>query len=118
MSSGMQITRISWDVGPLLRAVDRASERATARAGEAVLGAADRRVPYRTGALAASGSVEVTDEGTAVSYGTEYARVLHAHPEWNYGGRSGRWLSEAVDETATDVGGLMAGELRSGWPGG
>ncbi|CAN5567916.1 hypothetical protein BH23CHL7_BH23CHL7_23940 [soil metagenome] len=118
MSSGMEVTRVSWDVRPLLRAVESASKRATARAGEAVLGAADRRVPYRTGALAASGSVELTDEGAAVSYGTAYARVLHAHPEWNYGGRSGRWLADAVDESATDVGGLMADELRSGWPGG
>ncbi|CAN5750890.1 hypothetical protein BH23CHL7_BH23CHL7_17320 [soil metagenome] len=118
MSGGMEIKRASWDVGALLRSVDGASRRAEARAGEAVRQAADRRVPYRTGALAASGSVEVTDEGAAVSYGTEYARVLHAHPEWNYGGRSGRWLADAVDEAATDVGGLMADELRSGWPGG
>lgn len=118
MSSGMEITRVSWDTGPLLRAVDGASKRAEARAGEALLGAAGRRVPYRTGALAASGSVELTDEGVAVRYGTDYARVLHAHPEWNYGGRSGRWLAEAIEETAGDVGAVMADELRSGWPGG
>ena len=117
MSGGMEITRVSWDVDPLLRSVESASQRATARAGEAVLQAADRRVPILSGALAASGSVELTDEGTAVSYGTDYARVLHAHPEWNYGGRSGRWLAEAIEENAGEIGAVMADELRSGWPG-
>lgn len=116
--SGLQITRVDWDAAPALDAADRLGRDATARAGERLLGSAGKRVPYRTGALAASAQLVAADDGVAVGYAAPHARYLHAHPEWQFaGGRSGHWLEDALEAEADATGQLMADTFRSGWPG-
>lgn len=116
--SGLRIDRIDWHPQRALATVDRLSARATERGGQVLLAGAQRRVPYRTGELAGSARLVAGDEGVAVGYEAEHARFLHAHPEWNFqGGRSGRWLDEAVEDEADVVGRVMADTFRSGWPG-
>lgn len=114
--TGLAITRVDWDAGPALDAAAALGRDALERAGERLLEAAGRRVPYRTGALAASAVVALDDDGVAIGYTAAHARVVHAHPEWEFaGGRSGRWLEEALEADAT--GQLIADTIRSGWPG-
>jgi hypothetical protein len=118
MADGIEITRVDWDPAPALEAADRLGRDALERAGERLLDSAGRRVPYRTGRLAASAALAVDDDGVAVGYAAAHARVVHAHPEWQFaGGRSGRWLEEALDAEADATGQLIADTFRSGWPG-
>jgi hypothetical protein len=116
--SGLEITRIDWDPGPALDAADSLGRTALERAGERLLAAASARVPFRTGALAASATVALDDDGVAVGYSAPHAQYVHAHPEWQFaGGRSGRWLEEALEAEADATGSLIADTIRSGWPG-
>jgi hypothetical protein len=116
--SGLEVTRVDWDPAAALDAADRLERDAMERAGERLLAAASRRVPYRTGALAASAELAVDDEGVAIGYGAANARFVHAHPEWQFaGGRSGRWLEEALEAEADATAALIADTFRSGWPG-
>jgi hypothetical protein len=116
--SGLEITRVDWDAEAALQAADALSRTALERARERLLEAASARVPYRTGALASSAELALDDEGVSVGYTAPHARVLHAHPEWQFaGGRSGRWLEEALEAEADTTGSLIADTLRSGWPG-
>ena len=118
MADGIEITRVDWGAGPAIERADALGRTALERAGERLLEAAGRRVPYRTGALAASASIAVDDDGVAVGYAAAHARIVHAHPEWQFtGGRSGRWLEEALDAEADATGQLIADTFRSGWPG-
>ena len=58
------------------------------------------------------------DVGVAIGYTAAHARYIHAHPEWHFaGGRSGRWLEEALEAEADAAGALIADTFRSGWPG-
>jgi hypothetical protein len=116
--SGLRITRVDWDAQPALDTADELGRDALARGGERLLDAAGRRVPYRTGALAASARIAADDDGVSVGYAALHARFVHAHPEWQFaGGRSGRWLEEALDAEADAIGQLMTDTFRSGWPG-
>lgn len=118
MAEGIEIARVDWDAEPALHAADRLGRTAQERAGERLLEAAGRRVPYRTGALAASAALAVDDEGVSVGYAAPHARIVHAHPDWQFaGGRSGHWLEEALDAEAAATGQLIADTFRSGWPG-
>lgn len=118
MADGLEVTRVDWDATEAVRTADALGGTALQRAGERLLEAAGRRVPYRTGALAASASVSVTDDEVAIGYTAAHARVVHAHPEWQFaGGRSGRWLEEALEGEADATGQLIADTFRSGWPG-
>jgi hypothetical protein len=118
MSDGLEITRIDWDASDALRTADTLVRTALERAGERLLDAAGRRIPYRTGALAASVALDVDDDGVAIGYTASHARFVHAHPEWLFaGGDSGRWLEEALEAEAEATGSLIADTIRSGWPG-
>lgn len=116
--SGLRITRVDWDASAALEAAEQLGRTATERGGERLLASAGRRVPYRTGALAASARLVAGDEGVAVGYTAPHARYLHAHPEWQFaGGRSGHWLEETLEAEASAVGALVTDTFRSGWPG-
>jgi hypothetical protein len=116
--SGLRITRVAWDADQALAAGEQLGRQATERGGEHLLAAAGRRVPYRTGALAASARLVAGEDGVAVGYTARHARFVHAHPEWQFaGGRSGRWLEESLAAEAGATGQLIADTLRSGWPG-
>ena len=118
MADGIEITRVDWDPAPALEAADRLGRDALERAGERLLESAGRRVPYRTGALAGSASIAAEDDGVAIGYAAAHARVIHAHPEWQFaGGRSGHWIEEALEAEADATGQLIADTIRSGWPG-
>jgi hypothetical protein len=118
MADGLAVTRVDWDPAPALEAADRLGRDALERAGGRLFEAADRRVPYRTGALAASAALAVDDDGVAIGYAAPHARIVHAHPEWQFAsGRSGHWLEEALDAEADATGQLIADTFRSGWPG-
>lgn len=114
----LQLTRIEWDPAPALETADALARTALERAGERLLAAASRRVPYRTGALAASATLAANDDGVAVGYTAPHARIVHAHPDRHFaGGRSGHWLEETLDAEADAVGRLITDTFRSGWPG-
>lgn len=116
--SGLRITRVDWDPAAALAAAEQLGRQATERGGEQLLASAGRRVPYRTGALAASARLVAGEDGVAVGYTARHARFVHAHPEWQFaGGRSGHWLEESVEAEADAVGQLMTDTFRSGWPG-
>ncbi len=116
--SGLEITRAEWDASGALDTADALGRSALERAGERLLDAAGRRVPYRTGALASSAALDVNDDGVSIGYTAAHARYVHAHPEWQFaGGRSGRWLEEALEAEADATGSLIADTIRSGWPG-
>lgn len=116
--SGLRITRIAWDAEPAIATAEQLGRQATERGGERLLASAGRRVPYRTGALAASARLVAGDDGVTVGYTAPHARFVHAHPEWQFtGGRSGHWLEEALDADADAIGQLMTDTFRSGWPG-
>jgi hypothetical protein len=118
MADGLEVTRVEWDPAPALDAADRLGREALERAGERLLEAAGRRVPLRTGALASSAELAFDDDGVAIGYTAAHARYVHAHPEWQFaGGRSGRWLEEALEAEADAAGALIADTFRSGWPG-
>jgi hypothetical protein len=118
MADGLEVTRVDWDPAAAVEAAVRLGRNALERAGGRLLESASRRVPYRTGALAASAELAVDDDGVAVGYTAAHARYVHAHPEWQFaGGRSGRWLEEALEVEADATGALIADTFRSGWPG-
>lgn len=116
--SDLRVTRVEWDPAPAIEAVERLGRTALERAGERLLAAAARRVPYRTGALAGSAELVAGEEGVAVGYAASHARIVHAHADWHFaGGRSGHWLEEALEAEADAVGQLITETFRSGWPG-
>jgi hypothetical protein len=116
--SGLEITRIAWDARQARSTADELTRAALVRGGERLLDAASQRVPVRTGELAASAELAADDDGVSVGYTARHARYVHAHPEWQFaGGRSGHWLDDALDAEADATGQLMAGTIRSGWPG-
>lgn len=116
--SGLDITRVEWDASQALDAADALGRTGLERAGERLVASAGRRVPYRTGALAASAALTAGDHGVSIGYTAPHARFVHAHPEWRFaGGRSGHWLEETLDAEAAATGQLIADTFRSGWPG-
>lgn len=108
-----EITRVEWQPEAAQNAVDTGQRRGLERAADTLLSAAERIVPRRTGALAASAHVAINEDGVAVSYGERYARVLYAHPEWDYHGKSGRWLDDALHEQSDRMLNEIADALRA-----
>jgi hypothetical protein len=109
---------VEWDAAEALDTADALGRAATERASERLLASASRRVPYRTGELAASARLVASDDGFSVGYTAPHARFVHAHPEWQFArGRSGHWLEETLDVEADAIGQLMTDTFRSGWPG-
>jgi hypothetical protein len=115
----LTIDRVSWHPQAAEALAGHLAHEATERGAHILLDAAQRRVPYATGNLASSAEM-AAGEGAdvAVGWSADYARYLHAHPEWQFqGGRSGRWVEEAEHEAAAEIGAVMAESFRAGWPG-
>ena len=66
--SGLEITRVEWDPERALSTAEQLGRDALERGGERLLESAGRRVPYRTGALAASAQLAADDDGVAIGY--------------------------------------------------
>lgn len=114
----LQITRVKWYPEAMLRDVDRLAGDSEEAGAQRLLDAANERVPYASGDLLDSGTITRTEDGAVVSYSVPYAPILRAHPDWDFqGGRSGRWLDEAVEENGEAIGSDMADHVRAGWPG-
>lgn len=119
MDPDIRITRIDWQPGQAEAVVVRVAKDAPANAADKLQAHAEQRVPYNTGALAASAQIESTAEGAALGYSAPYAPILHAHADdWTFqGGRSGHWLEEAIDEASADIAAAYADTARADWPG-
>ncbi len=53
------------------------------------------------------------DEAAVVFYNTPYAVYLHEHPELDFqGGREGKWLERAVNESQKDILKALTAELN------
>jgi hypothetical protein len=119
MSQPFTIDRVEWRPERALLMVDRVAPVAEELGGQALLEAAHGRVPYRTGELAASGTVERGEGEVKVGYATKYAVVLHKHAgDWNFeGGRSGTWLEDAIAAEGDALGVVMGETFRSTWGG-
>lgn len=118
VSGGLKITRVEWHPGEAMAAAHRAAEEAEQRGAERLFDAAQERVPYRFGDLADSGSIERVEDGVVVSYSAPYAPILRAHPEWDFGGgRSGRWLDEAIEDQSDAIEGEIVDTFRAVFPG-
>ena len=115
----LTIDRVSWHPQAAAALADRLAHEATERGAHILLDAAQRRVPSATGSLEASARIASGEAGeVAVGYGATYAPILRAHAgDWDFHGRSGRWLDEAEEQTAAEIGGVIAESFRSGWPG-
>lgn len=85
-------------------AVDVGAAMGARDAGEAVLRMAQQLVPLRTGMLRDTGQVDTHGDEATISYATEYAAILHEHPEWHFqNGREGKWLEDAMQRTHHEV---------------
>lgn len=114
----LKIVASVWNTPLALGIAERAGSAAVEGGAQVLLDAALQRVPYRTGNLASTGAVVSDGLEAAVGFGTDYGPVLRANPDWNYSGRSGRWLDEAVEGAGSDVHREMEAAARSAWPGG
>jgi hypothetical protein len=106
--------RMKWNTLPVLASVDVASSKSVESGGEKILTKANEHVPFLTGELEGTGHVSTDGPEAAISYDTVYAAKLHEHPEYNFRGQGrGRWLQEAVDDSAgTETLEAMAGPMR------
>lgn len=99
-------TRVELNFDEARTRAARAARRATERGGQRLLDLANETVPRDEGDLAASGSVDVDDEGNAtISYSEPYAVRQHEDTRLRHDG-SGRakWLQLTADEKAREIG--------------
>ena len=96
---------------------ERAARAAAERGAGRLLELANETVPRDEGDLAASGSVEVDDEGNAtIGYSAPYA--IRQHEDTSLGhGRGGRakWLQLSAEEGAREVGDETARAFEEGF---
>ncbi|MDN5687009.1 MAG: minor capsid protein [Brachybacterium sp.] len=97
------------------KTVEGAAQRGLALAAEYVLQQANQAVPIEEGTLQRSGRASVDDDGlrAAVSYDTPYAVAVHEdltarHDE----GRTAKWLEQAMNDSADQVGQIIAQAIR------
>lgn len=96
-------------------AIDHLIQEATDETAKLVLERGNQLVPFDTGALEESGHIRRGLDESDVVYFTRYAAILHAHPEWSYqGGRSARWLEEAMADPA--IASHLGSAIRDRWP--
>lgn len=88
------------------------------KAAERLLALSAERVPLDQGTLMGSGTVEratTPEDGAQVVYDTPYATRLHEHPEYNFqGGRQGKYVEEPALQNRTELGAVIAREVRGG----
>jgi len=84
-------------------------------AAEAVLDASNARVPFRDGELKESGKAITDGDEAAVSYDTPYAARQHEEVGWNHpNGGQAKYLETALQDTATEVGKIIAHQIGRG----
>ena len=100
--------RRSWDATAALDTADVLGPRGARAGGRAAPGGRGARAPRTAPAPWPRARTVAGDDGAAVGYTAAHARYVHAHPEWIFaGGRSGRWLDEAVATEADAIGASM-----------
>ena len=98
MADGGIRVKATLDVSSLASSAREAGRAAALAAGEAILSRAVSLAPRRTGALAASGSVQMEGDTAVVRFGADYARLQHEGEGFQHpGGGQARFLAEAVD---------------------
>jgi len=81
-----------------------AGRRGLLRAGEEILAASQKDVPFDTGELSRSGYVEPDGDRVAVGYRDPKAAAAHENMTTTYGnGRSAKFLERAFNEHRTAV---------------
>jgi hypothetical protein len=92
------------------------------KAAERGLTLSRQMVPFDTGNLSGSGTVEpavTAEEGAGIVYDTPYAARLHEHPEYDFSKDSnpnaqGKWLENAVVENKKELGDIIRNEVQGG----
>ncbi|MDQ1111131.1 hypothetical protein QE418_000579 [Microbacterium testaceum] len=92
------------------------------KAAERALTLSRQMVPFDTGHLSGSGTVEPAvdaEQGASVVYDTPYAARLHEHPEYNFSKDSnpnaqGKYLENAVVQNKKELGDIIRNEVQGG----
>lgn len=109
----LQITRVDWNVGKVLRRVSSGVKDAHESAVARVIELVEPRTPLDTGRLIGDATEDSDEDGGTISYATPYAAILHEHPEWNFqNGREGKWLERSLNESGRTVLGEFADEME------
>lgn len=92
------------------------------KAAERALALSRQMVPFDTGHLSGSGTVEPAvdaEEGAGVVYDTPYAARLHEHPEYDFSKDSnpnaqGKWVENAILQNKEELGDIIRNEVQGG----
>jgi len=107
--------RLTFNRGPASRALREAAARGSLLGAEHVLGVSNDRVPLDEGALQRTGtaSVDRADLTAAVSYDGPYAVPQHERMDYRHApGRQAKYLESALNDSRSEVGALIAAEMR------
>lgn len=96
----VRVIKQVWNGDSSIAAVRIGGQKGLEESGDLVHDAANQDVPFNTGQLLGTGFSSRSGDTVTIGYGTAYAVLLHAHPEWNFQG-SGRadWLERALEGT-------------------
>lgn len=86
-------------IDEIAKKVDRISMKALAEMGDTLLNLSSKEVPHDTGALQATGVVDLNEskQTVTVGYHTPYAARLHEHPKYKFQkGRKGKYLEDPL----------------------
>jgi hypothetical protein len=94
--------------------LDGSAARGLALGAEHVLGEANKRIPLEEGTLEKSGSTSVDEANlqAAISYDTPYAVKQHEVPMNHDGGRTHKWLENAMNAEKDTVLEIIAKAIR------
>jgi hypothetical protein len=94
--------------------LDGSAARGLALAAEHVLGEANKKIPLEEGTLERSGSTSIdeADLQAAISYDTPYAVKQHEVPMNHDGGRTHKWLENALNAETDAVREIIAKTIR------
>lgn len=107
--------RLTFNRGPVTRALRAAAARGNLLAAEHVLGVSNDRVPLDEGALQRTGtaSVDRADLTAAISYSGPYAVPQHERMDYRHApGRQAKFLESALNDSRSEAGALIAAEMR------
>ena len=102
----VRIVRADWDEELALARAHEGIVEGVQGGAEVILGITDRVIPYESGMLAASGMIDVDEDGelASVYYDTVYAARLHQHPEYHFqGGRRGMYLKSTMNASKSRI---------------
>lgn len=105
----MRVSHMEWFGHRVTTLISKAGQRGVESAAHKMLDDANMHVPFNTGQLRETGAVtgdswDATDNEAAVSYDTEYAVIMHEHPEYNFqGSGEGKWLEHAMQRRANSL---------------